>query len=71
VRTDLAALLAGDHHIEHLTLQVDHTNSDLMTMPATRNRSIACAIPAACDGFGSRRPTVAGVSRPRLRLAVG
>jgi cobalt-zinc-cadmium efflux system protein len=24
VRTDLAALLAAEHHIEHLTLQVDH-----------------------------------------------
>jgi cobalt-zinc-cadmium efflux system protein len=32
VRTDLAALLAGDHRIEHVTLQVDHASSDLMTI---------------------------------------
>ena len=32
VRNDLAALLGREHHIEHITLQVDHANPTLFNL---------------------------------------
>jgi cobalt-zinc-cadmium efflux system protein len=37
VRTDLASLLAAQHHIEHVTLQLDHARGELLSISDPRN----------------------------------